>query len=1048
MKIAHFADIHLRPLDRHDEYRQAFQYFFDNAKILQVDAIVLAGDILHEKTQRITPEVIEMVAWLFTELAKVAPTYIILGNHDGNLKNLHRKDAISPIVKALNNPNINLFLKSGTYPISEKISLCAYSPFDEKGWGGVEPDQGKINICLFHGSVQGSTTDMGYELDGEVETSFFNKYDFTFLGDIHKFQFLDKEKRIAYPGSTLQQNFGESIKNHGFLLWNIRDKHDFDVRHVEIENKRPFVTLEWKKESGKDDSQKFSKFLYEANKYPNGSRFRVYSERKIPQHDKKRIEHELKEKKEASLIVYKNEKLGTAIASEETNKQLRRDLRDPSTVFNLFKSFIGEDILNKSQFDLASQIIENYLESLKEDESTTRGRTWVPRRIEFDNIMQYGEGNMINFDSCEGIIGIFAPNMSGKSTTIAAMVYALFGRLDREILQNHYHGMINNRKESCFAKFDFTVSGENYRVHRVTERVEKDGGRYGAKSKIYFYKMTDAWDELEPLHREKPQDTEKAIRKVVGSLEDFKLTALANQRNVEAFMRERVTVRKQHLARFRDLQSLDFLYGKANADWATQKTLLKSLTALDWDSAIFTLQAEKEKTVQNIENYESLLEILRDGLSRVKEDFAKKGDGNTVDQQELDQQELVVENLKEEKRKIELQIEAVTERKIELQSKIDEIVEAKSKIDVDKIREKLAKKNELEKKMSGLKEKLNAAFKVLEQKEKTIKKLDIVPCGDSFPTCRYIKDAHIEKKNIVPQKDLIKEIESDIQKCEILIVDDVDYEKRLKEHSDLEKKEIALIRKISSVSVEALEHKLENVSTKLISNKEKLKEMEINFSDDDSIKELRNKIEKIKVEIKETDNKRILSATRIGKIESEIDNLRSDKIKFEELNEKCKIYEQLAFAFGKKGIPNQILRMDLPAINSEIKEILQDIDEVDSVEFELEEESDKLDIYVESNNTRIPIELCSGAQLVIASIALRVGLMRASNLPKPDMFILDEPFESTDSSRVDSIVRMIDSLKKWFKKVFLITHLESIKGTADTMIEVSVKGQNSYVYHE
>jgi len=1048
MKIAHFADIHFRPLDRHEEYCQAFQYFFDNAKLLKVDAIVLAGDILHEKTQRITPEVIEMVAWLFTELAKVAPTYIILGNHDGNLKNLHRKDAISPIIKALNNPNINLFLKSGVYPLNEKINFCAYSPFDEKGWEDVKPEQGKINICLFHGSVQGSTTDLGYELDGEVETSFFKDYDFSFLGDIHKLQFLDKDKRIAYPGSTLQQNFGESIKNHGFLLWDIRDKDDFDVRHIEIENKKPFVTLEWKNDKGLADEQKFSKFMFEANKYPDGSRFRIYSERKIPQQDKKKIEYELKNKKKASLIVYKNNKIGSPALDEETNKQLRRDLRDPATVCKLFKDFIGEGTFNESQWKFANQTISNYLEKLNSEDSTFRGRTWDPRRIEFDNIMQYGEGNVINFDSCEGIVGIFAPNMSGKSTTIAAMVYALFGRLDREILQNHYHGMINNRKKSCFAKFDFTVSGENYRVHRITERVEKSDGRYGAKNKIYFYRMTDSWEELEPLHREKPQDTEKAIRKIVGSLEDFKLTALANQRNVEAFMRERVTTRKQHLARFRDLQPLDFLSTQANLDWSTQKSMLKALTALDWDAAIFGLQSEKEKLTQKIEDYESLLEILREGLSKTKEDLIKKDAANIVDQDDLDIQQAVVDAFEQDKSKIELQIEAVIERKRELQLQIDDIVNKKSKIDLDKIRKKLAKKNELEKQISGLQEKLKAAIKTLEQKEKTVKKLDVVPCGDQFPTCMYIKDAHIEKGKISSQKELIQEIEIDIQKCEILIVDDVDYENQITEYNRLEKKEIELIKKISSVSVEALEQKLENILGKLVSSQEKLKQMEMNFSDDDSIKELKSKAEKIKIEIKEIDNKRILSATRIGKIESDIDVLRSDKIKFEQINDKCIIFEQLSFAFGKKGIPNQILRMDLPAINSEIRDILEDIDEVDAVEFELEEESDKLDIYVESNNTRIPIELCSGAQLVIASIALRVGLMRASNLPKPDMFILDEPFESTDSSRVDSIVRMIESLKKWFKKVILITHLESIKGTADTLIEVTVKGQNSHVCHE
>lgn len=1037
MRIAHFADIHFRPLDRHKEYQKTFQHFFDNN--YNLDAIVIAGDILHEKTQRITPEVIEMLAWLFTEMAKIAPTYIILGNHDGNLKNLHRKDAISPIVKALDNPRIHLYIKSGVYSINDKFNICAFSPFDEKGWHNVSPEDGKINLCLFHGSVQGSTTDLGHEMDGEVETSFFDDYDFTLLGDIHKFQFLDDEKRIAYPGSTLQQNFGESINNHGFLLWDIRDKDDFDVEHIEIKNNKPFVTLKWK--------GKLSHLVFEAQKHPEGSRFRVYSEKKIPQQDKRRIEHELKNRTKASLIVYKNDKIQGGIVDDETNKQLRRDLRDSSTVYGIFQNFIGKDSFNPSQWEQVEGIIVNYIEQLKEFENVVRGRTWIPRRIEFDNIMQYGEGNIIDFDSCEGIVGVFAPNMSGKSTTIAAMVYALFGRLDRDILQNHYHGMVNNRKTECFAKFYFTVSGQNYMIHRTTKRVEKKDGRYGAKNQVWFYKMTDDWDEDEPLHREKPQDTEKAIRNVVGTLEDFKLTALANQRNVEAFMRERVTVRKQHLARFRDLQPLEFLYGKANADWSVQKSLLKALVALDWDAEISKLQLEKENLSQKIENNESMLETLRDGLNKAKGDLSNKGGDNIVSPEDIEDQEEIVSDLESEKEKIQIQISAIEERKKELQSKLDKIVEKKSNIDVDKIREKLEKKNELEKQISGLKEKLKGAIKTLESKEKTIKKLDVVPCGDQFPTCRYIKDAHEEKKNIKPQKELVKSIEKDIQRCEILIVDDEDYSKLLKEHSNLEKKEISIIKKISSVSVEAYKERLKIVKIKLSAAQKKLKEMELNVCDDNSIKDLKYKIEKIQDEIKEVDNARILAATRIGKIENEIESLRSDKIKYEEISDKCKIYEQLTFAFGKKGIPNQILRMDLPAINAEIKEVLEDIEGVDSVEFELEEESDKLDIYVESNDTRIPMELCSGAQLVIASIALRVGLMRASNLPKPDMFILDEPFENLDSSRVDSVVKMIESLKKWFKKVFLISHMESIKETADVLIDVSVNGKNSYVYH-
>ena len=133
MRIAHFGDIHFKPFDRHDEYRDVFQNFFDNSESYNLDAIVISGDILHEKTQRITPEVIDILVWWFVGLAKIAPVHIILGNHDGNLKNLYRRDAISPIVKAINNSRINLYVKSGVYPLGEGFNICAFSPFDEKG---------------------------------------------------------------------------------------------------------------------------------------------------------------------------------------------------------------------------------------------------------------------------------------------------------------------------------------------------------------------------------------------------------------------------------------------------------------------------------------------------------------------------------------------------------------------------------------------------------------------------------------------------------------------------------------------------------------------------------------------------------------------------------------------------------------------------------------------------------------------------------------------------------------------------------------------------
>ena len=105
-KCAHFADIHFRGLSRHEEYREVFSGIFTQLKKENLDAIFIGGDIVHSKTQGISPELIEILVWWFEGLADIARVYVILGNHDGLILNKDRQDAISPIVKALNNDNI------------------------------------------------------------------------------------------------------------------------------------------------------------------------------------------------------------------------------------------------------------------------------------------------------------------------------------------------------------------------------------------------------------------------------------------------------------------------------------------------------------------------------------------------------------------------------------------------------------------------------------------------------------------------------------------------------------------------------------------------------------------------------------------------------------------------------------------------------------------------------------------------------------------------------------------------------------------------------
>ena len=129
-KIAHLADVHIKNLKYHYEYRHVFNQLYAILRKNEVDYIYIGGDIAHTKTQ-ISPEFVQLCSEFFTNLAEIAPLYIILGNHDGNLRNKSRQDAITPIVNALDNPNIHLLAAAGETIVTDDLAFNVLSVFDE-----------------------------------------------------------------------------------------------------------------------------------------------------------------------------------------------------------------------------------------------------------------------------------------------------------------------------------------------------------------------------------------------------------------------------------------------------------------------------------------------------------------------------------------------------------------------------------------------------------------------------------------------------------------------------------------------------------------------------------------------------------------------------------------------------------------------------------------------------------------------------------------------------------------------------------------------------
>lgn len=251
--VVHAADIHIRTFRLHDEYKDVFKTLLKDLRELLKDfkreevRIVIAGDLVHQKIV-ISNEQLILGTWLLRKLEEIAPVVLIAGNHDLLENNKDRMDSITPMVQFLGDKEINYFKESKCY-MDENIVWCVYSIFEESSRPNIEAARAefgddKTYIGLFHAPIINAKTDIGYEIDHGAELDIFEGCDIVMLGDIHKRQFFNhKGIQIAYPSSLIQQNFGENVTKHGFLLWDIESK---TFTEHDVENKHPFYQFKIK----------------------------------------------------------------------------------------------------------------------------------------------------------------------------------------------------------------------------------------------------------------------------------------------------------------------------------------------------------------------------------------------------------------------------------------------------------------------------------------------------------------------------------------------------------------------------------------------------------------------------------------------------------------------------------------------------------------------------------------------------------------------------------------------------------------------------------
>lgn len=474
-KIFHLADIHIRKGNHLDsrfiEYNKVFYNLLNSIKdkyIKQESLCVICGDIFHHKLQ-ISPPGITLFYKLVHGLAKLMPVIIIQGNHDLLQEN---HDNSHDLIEALldNNPidNVYYYKNTGTYnfeninfgvvSIVDMLNIGASSGLVEKLPKFPKPDESKFNIALSHCTVKNCYLHNYTKSTNGIPIEWFKGYDIVMLGDIHLQCVKYNSKHdvyYGYPGSLVQQDFGESIFSHGFLEWNIDHENGVECIKHHVQNDYARANIKVHKNTiliNANNYVSLKEFFHTTKEYPKNIHIRLYAkDNTLDIRDKIKDSFEnnninchidilslnqennesfdisqvnITSLNSAETIIEFIENYGEKSILEKHKDWEKCILEDTSLYFENKDNYpqqVNDMLLKKNS--VLNTIIEKNKDILQTDFKLNNLKILS---IKFDWILAFGRKNIFEFNQNK-IILINAPNGYGKSAFFECIVLGLFG---------------------------------------------------------------------------------------------------------------------------------------------------------------------------------------------------------------------------------------------------------------------------------------------------------------------------------------------------------------------------------------------------------------------------------------------------------------------------------------------------------------------------------------------------------------------------------------------------------------------------------------------
>jgi len=982
-----------------------------------------------------SPELIDQLSRLFKNLADICPTIIIAGNHDCNLNNLNRMDCLTPIVDNLNHPNLHYLKRTGIYTCAD-TDFIVWDVWDkEKDYIKAKDVPGdKTKVVLFHGTVDKCETDLGFNLPSDVKITKFKGYDLGLLGDIHKRQHLNKEETISYCGSLVQQNHGEDI-GKGYLLWDVPARKS---KYIEIPNDYGYYTINIDNNT-----------LPDLSDLPNKPRLRVRVSNTKPSELKKLMTKIQKMAKVQESVISRVDGLSTE--KIRNNKINIGDVNSVDYQLQLISEYLNNNYFIDEEMMIKIKNILTELNTNIPDADVQRNIDWKLKKFEFENMFSYGENNVVDFTKLNGIIGMFAPNATGKSALLDSLCFCLFDTSSRAYKADN---IINNSKTTMYCKVNFEIDGIDYFIEKRGKKNLRTGH---VKVNVDFYLIDDSGERVS-LNGDQRRTTQKNIQKVIGSFDEFILTTMSSQNNSTVFIDKTQKERKELLSQFMGLTIFDRLYTQAAEDIKEVDTLLKNFKKADYDTELASITQDlsllEDKHKQFKSDERKVKKEIREVLSKIKEQTVrlKPIDTNVRDMTLLTEEKKKLDGLlykvDEQTANTKTQVKTFALKQKDLNTRI-------SQYEKDNVNEKYAKLEQLEEERDLFQIEIDKLKVEVRQKLDKIEKLGNLTYDEDCDNCMsnpFTLDAIETQKNLDKDKLLAQQYVSKKQKMEDRI------QKMFKVRAykgDLD----SLMEQLSSLNLEEthtttqlnlLEEKRTNIFNQLNSVNSEIqkyhnheKDILFNSQIESEVDNLQNQSDNLDYQLDTVSNKVKKLYADIKVLKTNEENINSNIKKVAKLEGDHQAYQYLLEAIRRDGVPYDLISKSLPTVEGAVNDILSQIVDF-SIIFNMD--GKVIDTHIVYDDDRVwPLELSSGMERFISSLAIRVGLINVSNLPRSNFLAIDEGWGTMDSENINSVYSLFQYLKTQFQFSMIVSHIDSMRDAVDTLLEVKKTSSHSNI---